>query len=71
MQDLIARLRASISTTAAGASEGEKWDVISVGSLHFQGLGSCHRCQMIRINQQTGQQNQDVFQKLSETWGER
>ncbi|KAF6088003.1 formin homology 2 domain containing 3 [Phyllostomus discolor] len=34
--------------------------------LTSQVLGPCHRCQMICIDQQTGQRNQDVFQKLSE-----
>ena len=34
--------------------------------LTAQVLGPCHRCQMICIDQQTGQRNQDVFQKLSE-----
>lgn len=29
--------------------------------------GPCHRCQVICIDQHTGQRNQDVFQKLSET----
>ena len=33
---------------------------------HPQVLGPCNRCQMICIDQQTGQRNQDVFQKLSE-----
>ena len=34
--------------------------------LTAQVLGPCNRCQMICIDQQTGQRNQDVFQKLSE-----
>lgn len=34
--------------------------------LTSQVLGPCHRCQMICIDQQTGQRNQNVFQKLSE-----
>jgi hypothetical protein len=36
-----------------------------------QVLGPCHRCQMICINQQTGQRNQDVFQTLSESRGRK
>uniref|UniRef100_A0A8D2BZY8 Molybdenum cofactor sulfurase n=1 Tax=Sus scrofa TaxID=9823 RepID=A0A8D2BZY8_PIG len=67
MKDLISRFRANIITNGTRAFEEEKWDGISVGSLHFQVLGPCHRCQMICINQQTGQRNQDVFQKLSES----
>ncbi|GAB1301510.1 Molybdenum cofactor sulfurase [Apodemus speciosus] len=71
LKDLISRFRANIITEGAGAFEEEKWDEISVGSLHFQVLGPCHRCQMICIDQQTGQRNQDVFQKLSESRGRK
>nr|KAF6358624.1 molybdenum cofactor sulfurase [Pipistrellus kuhlii] len=67
MRDLISRFRANIITSGASAFEEEKWEAISVGSLHFQVSGPCHRCQMICIDQQTGQRNQDVFQKLSES----
>ncbi|XP_006526274.1 molybdenum cofactor sulfurase isoform X1 [Mus musculus] len=71
MKDLISRFRANIITKGARAFEEEKWDEISIGSLHFQVLGPCHRCQMICINQQTGQRNQDVFQTLSESRGRK
>ncbi|XP_059563097.1 molybdenum cofactor sulfurase isoform X2 [Myotis daubentonii] len=67
MTELISRFRANIITSGASAFEEEKWEEISVGPLHFQVLGPCHRCQMICIDQQTGQRNQDVFQKLSES----
>ncbi|MXQ79872.1 hypothetical protein E5288_WYG007232 [Bos mutus] len=66
MNNLISRFRANIITNGTRAFEEEKWDEISIGSLRFQVLGPCHRCQMICIDQQTGQRNQDVFQKLSE-----
>ncbi|XP_037010413.2 molybdenum cofactor sulfurase [Artibeus jamaicensis] len=66
MKDIISRFRANIITSGTKAFEEEKWDEILIGSLHFQVLGPCHRCQMICIDQQTGQRNQDVFQKLSE-----
>ncbi|XP_045151971.1 molybdenum cofactor sulfurase [Echinops telfairi] len=67
LSDLILRFRANIVINGTRAFEEEKWDEISVGSLHFQVLGPCHRCQMICIDQKTGQRNQDVFQKLSES----
>ncbi|XP_036889007.1 molybdenum cofactor sulfurase [Sturnira hondurensis] len=66
MKDLISRFRANIITNGTRAFEEEKWDEILIGPLHFQVLGPCHRCQMICIDQQTGQRHQDVFQKLSE-----
>ncbi|XP_028630666.1 molybdenum cofactor sulfurase [Grammomys surdaster] len=71
VKDLISRFRANIITKGARAFEEEKWDEISIGSLHFQVLGPCHRCQIICINQKTGQRNQDVFQKLSESRGRK
>ncbi|XP_021566797.1 molybdenum cofactor sulfurase [Carlito syrichta] len=66
MKDLILRFRANIVTNGTRAFEEEKWDEVSIGSLHFQVQGPCHRCQMICIDQKTGQRRQDVFQKLSE-----
>ncbi|XP_055993933.1 molybdenum cofactor sulfurase [Sorex fumeus] len=66
-KDLISRFRANIITNGTRAFEEEKWDAVLVGSLQFQVVGPCHRCQMICIDQQTGQRNQDVFQKLSES----
>ena len=36
MKDLISRFRANIITNGTRAFEEEKWDGISVGSLHFQ-----------------------------------
>lgn len=67
IKDLISRFRANIIINGTRAFEEEKWDGISTGSLHFQVVGPCHRCQMICIDQKTGQRNQDVFQKLSES----
>lgn len=71
VKDLISRFRANIITKGARAFEEEQWDEISIGSLHFQVSGPCHRCQMICIDQKTGQRNQDVFQKLSESRGRK
>ncbi|KAI6054480.1 molybdenum cofactor sulfurase [Marmota monax] len=67
MKDLISRFRANIITNGTRAFEEEKWGEISIGPLRFQVLGPCHRCQMICIDQKTGQRNQNVFQKLSES----
>lgn len=36
MRDLISRFRANIITSGASAFEEEKWEEISIGSLHFQ-----------------------------------
>lgn len=36
MEDLISRFRANIITNGTRAFEEEKWDEISIGSLHFQ-----------------------------------
>ncbi|XP_012870305.1 PREDICTED: molybdenum cofactor sulfurase [Dipodomys ordii] len=67
MEDLNSRFRANIIMNGTRAFEEERWDEVSIGSLHFQVVGPCHRCQMICIDQNTGQRNQDVFQKLSES----
>uniref|UniRef100_A0A5F8GKW1 Molybdenum cofactor sulfurase n=2 Tax=Monodelphis domestica TaxID=13616 RepID=A0A5F8GKW1_MONDO len=65
MRELIERFRANIVINGTQAFEEEKWEEISIGTLNFLVLGPCHRCQMICIDQKTGQRNQDVFQALS------
>ncbi|XP_048219619.1 molybdenum cofactor sulfurase [Perognathus longimembris pacificus] len=67
MKDLISRFRANIILNGTRAFEEEGWEEVSIGSLRFQVVGPCHRCQMICIDQKTGQRSQDVFQKLSES----
>uniref|UniRef100_A0A8D0H6U7 Molybdenum cofactor sulfurase n=1 Tax=Sphenodon punctatus TaxID=8508 RepID=A0A8D0H6U7_SPHPU len=65
MQELIERFRANIVISAAEPYEEETWMEISIGALHFQIVGQCHRCQIICIDQKTGQRNNEILQSLS------
>ncbi|KAF2752794.1 PLP-dependent transferase [Pseudovirgaria hyperparasitica] len=45
----------------------DHWRYMQVGSQYFQVLGSCRRCQMICIDQQTGEKNEEPFATLART----
>lgn len=59
MRDLISRFRANIITSGASAFEEERWEEISIGSLHFQVSSgkSCHPS--LRAAQGVGIRGQD------------
>ncbi|XP_060046747.1 molybdenum cofactor sulfurase-like [Erinaceus europaeus] len=67
IKELILHFHVNIIPSGTRVFEEEKWNKISFGSLHFQVVDPCHRCQMFYIDQKTGQGNQYVFQQLSES----
>ncbi|PSR97485.1 molybdenum cofactor sulfurase [Coniella lustricola] len=45
----------------------DNWSVMRIGQQEFKMLGSCRRCHMICINQETGEKGQEPFVTLSKT----
>jgi molybdenum cofactor sulfurtransferase len=45
----------------------DEWRLIQVGREIFELLGKCRRCQMVCIDQDTGQRNQEPFVTLAKT----
>ncbi|TID27351.1 PLP-dependent transferase [Venturia nashicola] len=45
----------------------DDWHMMQIGSQHFQFLGSCRRCQMVCIDQETAVKNQEPFSTLAKT----
>lgn len=45
----------------------DNWSSIQIGQQHFQMLGSCRRCHMVCINQETGEKGEEPFVTLSKT----
>ncbi|KAE9962902.1 hypothetical protein BLS_009907 [Venturia inaequalis] len=43
------------------------WHMMQIGSQYFQFLGSCRRCQMVCIDQETAARNQEPFSTLAKT----
>ncbi|KGL75951.1 Molybdenum cofactor sulfurase, partial [Tinamus guttatus] len=65
IQELIPRFRANLVISAPESFEEEEWAEISIGSLRFQVVGPCNRCQIICIDQQTAERNNEFLQSLS------
>jgi molybdenum cofactor sulfurtransferase len=45
----------------------DHWHMMQIGSQYFQFLGSCRRCQMVCIDQETAVRNQEPFSTLAKT----
>ncbi|XP_066848732.1 molybdenum cofactor sulfurase isoform X6 [Anser cygnoides] len=71
IEELIQRFRANIVISAPESFEEEEWAEISIGALRFQVVGPCSRCQIICIDQQSGERNKEVLQSLSAARGRK
>ncbi|KAM9024361.1 molybdenum cofactor sulfurase isoform 3-T3 [Ara ararauna] len=71
MEELIRRFRANIVICAPESFEEEEWAEISIGALRFQVVGPCSRCQIICIDQQSGERNKEFMQSLSVARGRK
>ncbi|NXX76619.1 MOCOS sulfurase, partial [Urocolius indicus] len=70
-EELIRRFRANIVISAPESFEEEEWAEISIGALRFQVVGPCSRCQIICIDQQSGERNKEFLQSLSAARGRK
>ncbi|XP_018416165.1 PREDICTED: molybdenum cofactor sulfurase [Nanorana parkeri] len=59
------RFRANLVINSNIPFQEEAWVEVFIGSLHFQVSGKCTRCQIICINQSTGEKSREVLQTLS------
>ncbi|NXI47277.1 MOCOS sulfurase, partial [Galbula dea] len=71
LEELIQRFRANIVISAPESFEEEEWAEISIGVLQFQVVGPCSRCQIICIDQQSGERNREILQSLSAARGRK
>ncbi|KXJ95992.1 molybdenum cofactor sulfurase [Microdochium bolleyi] len=61
-----------VRTSPAPASklqpyDEDHWSTLNIGSQAFRMLGSCRRCHMVCINQDTGQKSEEPFITLAKT----
>ena len=57
----------TVSNVTPNPYDEDKWKYVNIGNEVFQLLGPCQRCQMICIDQHTGEKNPDPFSMLSKT----
>ncbi|XP_053570573.1 molybdenum cofactor sulfurase [Bombina bombina] len=65
IETLIQRFRANLVINGKIQFEEEEWTDIFIDNFHFQTSGKCTRCQIICIDQKTGEKKKEVFQRLS------
>ncbi|XP_019341286.1 molybdenum cofactor sulfurase isoform X2 [Alligator mississippiensis] len=70
-EQMIQRFRANIVINTVEPFEEEEWAEISIGALHFQVVGLCNRCQIICIDQKSGERNKEFLQSLSNARGRK
>ncbi|XP_072009060.1 molybdenum cofactor sulfurase isoform X2 [Engystomops pustulosus] len=63
--EMMQRFRANLVIDSEIPFLEEKWNDIFIGCLHFKVSGKCARCQIICINQTTGEKKREVLQTLS------
>uniref|UniRef100_A0A8C5PJC6 Molybdenum cofactor sulfurase n=1 Tax=Leptobrachium leishanense TaxID=445787 RepID=A0A8C5PJC6_9ANUR len=64
-EELIQRFRANLVIDGSLPFEEEEWSEVFIGDIHFKVLRKCTRCQIICIDQQTGEKSRELFQTLS------
>lgn len=45
----------------------DHWKYVRIGKQHFEIMGACRRCQMVCIDQETGERTQEPFSTLAKT----
>ncbi|XP_030060557.1 molybdenum cofactor sulfurase [Microcaecilia unicolor] len=65
IKGLIERFRANLVITGSKPFEEEEWTEVSIGDLNFKVMKKCTRCQIICINQKTGERSNQLLQALS------
>ncbi|KAG9464179.1 hypothetical protein GDO78_020355, partial [Eleutherodactylus coqui] len=59
------RFRANLVIDSKIPFQEEEWNELFIGCLHFKVSGKCTRCQIICINQTTGEKKKEIFQTLA------
>lgn len=60
-------LRTTVAKDNEFAYSEDNWSKIRIGQQDFKMLGSCRRCHMVCVNQETGEKGEEPFVTLSKT----
>lgn len=55
------------STKGQAAFDEDGWTLLRIGRQKFQPLGACRRCQMVCVDQETGEKREEPFVTLAKT----
>ncbi|XP_064594606.1 molybdenum cofactor sulfurase-like [Liolophura sinensis] len=63
-ENLIDRFRGNLVIKGKEAFEEESWNLIRIGEISFVSQGRCSRCQMVSMDQRTGEKNNEPLRTL-------
>ncbi|XP_060552726.1 molybdenum cofactor sulfurase-like [Ruditapes philippinarum] len=65
IDNLVDRFRGNLVVSGCDPFEEESWTSIKIGKLHFKSQGTCTRCQMVCLDQQTGEKSKEPLKTLA------
>ncbi|XP_069121921.1 molybdenum cofactor sulfurase 3-like [Argopecten irradians] len=71
IDNLVGRFRGNLIIGGGGAFEEDSWKEIEIGDNTFSSQGGCSRCQMICIDQTTGQRGLEPLKSLASWRGRK
>lgn len=71
LENLVHRFRANLIVDGGIGYEEDSWEQIQIGRHRFMGQGGCTRCQMICLDQETGQRSKEPLRTLAVSRGRK
>lgn len=68
-EGLLERFRSNLVVESTNAFEENEWKTLRIGSMNFKVDGPCTRCQVICVDQATGEKTREPLRTLSEVFG--
>jgi len=62
---LMNRFRANIIVETTTPHEEDSWDIVNIGAQKMQVIKSCARCEVVTINQESGQRGKEPLKTLA------
>lgn len=69
LQNTIDRFRANLIVESPTPLEESQWKSLRIGNVRFTSIGPCTRCQMICIDQSTGEKTTEPLQTIAREFG--
>ncbi|XP_048728647.2 molybdenum cofactor sulfurase-like isoform X2 [Ostrea edulis] len=65
LENLVHRFRANLIVDGGTSYEEDDWEKLQIGQHTFTGQGGCSRCQMVCLDQETGQRGREPLRTLA------
>ncbi|KAH3825946.1 hypothetical protein DPMN_127833 [Dreissena polymorpha] len=71
VNNLVDRFRANLVVRGCSPFEEDTWSSVQIGKLHFQSQGQCSRCQMVCMDQSSGERSGEPLKTLAVWHGKK